>query len=162
MVKTEEIVSKAWELLDPLVELNGYELVEVEFSLERGHWVLRLYVDREGGITLGECAELSEEISRVLDVEDIVDRSYVLEVSSPGLDRPLRKEKDFKKVVGRKIKVTMKEPVDGRKNFSGRLLGVDSQVLHVEAGNQVFPLEMEKIKKANLVYEFNDQYRKRG
>jgi len=154
MRSSEFIIQRSWELLAPIIEANGYELVEVEFVMEKGNWILRLYVDREGGITLQDCVNLSGEISHILDVEDYVDRTYNLEVSSPGLNRPLRREKDFKKYVGEQIKVIMKEPVGGRKNFKGILKDIRNSEIILETGEQVFTLALSNVKKANVIFDF--------
>jgi ribosome maturation factor RimP len=154
MRAAEFIVQRSWELLSPIIEANGFELVEVEFVMERGHWILRLYVDREGGVNLDDCVQLSEEIGHILDVEDYVDRSYNLEVSSPGLNRPLRKEKDFQAHVGKRVKIVMKEPVEGRRNFKGILKGISDGQISLEADGEVFTLALSGVKKANVIFDF--------
>ncbi|MFN3534644.1 MAG: ribosome maturation factor RimP [Desulfatiglandales bacterium] len=155
MRSAESIVQATWDLLTPVIEANGFELIEVEFLVQRGSWILRLYIDREGGLTVEDLALLSEELGHILDVEDLVDRRYNLEVSSPGLDRPLRREKDFKKFIGETIKVTLKEPLMGRKNFKGILRVVDAGNITLEASGQMFTLELSNVKKANLIYNFD-------
>jgi ribosome maturation factor RimP len=154
MKSSEAIVQRSWELLTPIIEANGFELVEVEFVMERGSWVLRLYVDKEGGVNLEDCASLSEEIGHLLDVEDYIDRSYLLEVSSPGLNRPLRKPKDFERYSGNKVKVVMKEAVGGRKNFKGILIGIQGDMVTIESSGQRFTFDIKDVKKANILYDF--------
>lgn len=114
-------------LLKPVVEGLGYELVDLQLRTERGRLVLRLLVDRPGGITLDECAGLSREVSPHLDVADPIRGRYVLEVSSPGIRRPLKRARDFERFQGEKLVVRTHEPVQGRKTFRGRNLGVDGQ-----------------------------------
>lgn len=155
MRSVEAIVQATWDLLTPVIEANGYELIEVEFLMERGNWVLRIYVDKEGGVTLKDCADLSEEIGHLLDVEDYIDKSYNLEVSSPGLNRPLRREKDFKRFVGEKVKIQTKEAVSGRKNFKGVLRHVEGGRITIDASGQTFTLDLSNVKKANLIYDFD-------
>jgi ribosome maturation factor RimP len=133
----------------------GVELVDVEYLSERGRWILRIYADREGGITLDDCAMVSREIGDLIDVKDIIPHEYVLEVSSPGLNRPLKKEKDFKRAVGRKIRVKMHAPVEGRRNFTGYLKEFRDGTLHLECIGLSASLPRQDVEKANLVYELD-------
>jgi ribosome maturation factor RimP len=116
---------------------RGYELVDVEVKRERGDHVVRLFVDKEGGIGLEELQSVSEEVSAILDAEDPVASSYTLEVSSPGLDRPLKSEADYGRFVGRLVKLSSYEPWEGRRHWTGRLQSV-------EAGTITLVLEKEK------------------
>ncbi len=150
------MVKKVSELIEPVLEALDIELVDVEYLSEKGKWVLRVYVDEEGGITLGDCARVSREIGTLIDVKDIIDHEYVLEVSSPGLNRPLKKEKDFQGAQGKKIKVRMKKPVEGQRNFSGLLRRFQEGILYVEVKDRVVPLSFSDVEKANLVYEFEN------
>ena len=95
-------------LVEPLIDEMGFELVDIEYLSERGRWVLRIYADKKGGITLDDCARVSRELGDFIDVKDVIQHEYVLEVSSPGLNRPLKKEKDFLRAVGKKVKVKSK------------------------------------------------------
>jgi ribosome maturation factor RimP len=132
----------------------GFELVDVEFLTDRGRKVLRIYVDAEGGITLDECVEVSREIGTLIDLEDMVPDQYVLEVSSPGLDRPLKKEKDFAAAVGRRVKVKMKKPVGRRRNFTGILESFENSVIILQVDNRNVSLPLKEVERARVVYEF--------
>jgi ribosome maturation factor RimP len=99
------ITKKVADLVDPILGELGFELVDVEYLSKHGRWVLRLYIDKEGGVTIDDCALVSREIGDLIDVKDIIRHEYVLEVSSPGLNRPLKKEKDFVWAIGKKIKL---------------------------------------------------------
>lgn len=145
--------SKAIErLLGPVVEDLGYELVELQLRPEAGHLVLRLLVDRPGGITVEECARLSREVGPHLDVADLIPRRYVLEVSSPGVRRPLKRPEDFERFRGERVEVHTIELLDARKTFRGLNLGPDGEGnLVVEEGpdkRTVIPLS--NLRRANL------------
>ena len=152
--RNRSILSAVTELVEPALQGIGYELVEVEYLCERGRWVLRLYIDREKGITLDDCAGVSRELGDVLDSRDLIPHKYVLEVSSPGLNRPLRKERDFTQRIGRKIKVRMMAPVQGRRNFVGTLTDFRDRTLFLEVDRQTFALPWPEVEKAHLIYEF--------
>jgi len=150
-------IQKLQELCAPVVAGQGYELVDLEFKNEMGGWVLRLYIDKdqEGGVSLDDCASVSRELSAVLDVEDVITVHYSLEVSSPGLNRPLRKEADFARFIGKKAKIRTRHPVgESRRNFSGTLVGVAGGRVKIDVGDQVCEVPVEDVEKANLVYEF--------
>ena len=143
-------------ILGPLLDAEGFSLVDVEYKRERGGWILRVFIDKEGGVTLDDCARVSREFGQLLDVEDIIPTSYQLEVSSPGLDRPLKKEEDFVKYSGRKVRIKTKEQVSGRRNFKGALLGcTEGKVMVKVEGSGVFTIPFSAILKANLEIELN-------
>lgn len=156
MVDTALIRNQVFDIACPVVEDIGFELIDVEYLTMNGRWVLRLYVDKEGGVTIDDCVSVSRELGDLLDVKDVISHEYVLEVSSPGLNRPLKREKDFIKFTGKKIKCRMTDPVDGQKNFSGLLKGIKEGriLLKIESGMVELPLD--GIEKANLVYEFDN------
>jgi ribosome maturation factor RimP len=138
----------------PVVTGQGYELVDVEWKNESG-WILRVFVDKESGVTLEDCASVSRELSAVLDVEDVIPVAYSLEVSSPGLNRPLKKAADFARFVGKKAKIKTRHPVgESRRNFSGTLVGVEGGKVKIDVGDQVCEVPVDDVEKANLVYEF--------
>lgn len=145
---------KLTELLEPVVESLGYELLLVEYVPQGKRALLRLYIDLPGGITVDDCALVSREVSAILDVEDPVPGEYMLEVSSPGLDRPLTKPEHFMAVKGEKVRLRTNEPVLGRQKFTGVLLDADERHLAVEVDNEVYDLAMSQIEKANLVPQF--------
>ena len=150
------ILLRVETILGPLLDAEGFSLVDVEYKRERGGWVLRVFIDKEGGVTLDDCARVSREFGQLLDVEDIIPTSYQLEVSSPGLDRPLKKEEDFVKYSGRKVRIKTKEQVSGRRNFKGALLGCsEGKVMVKVEGSGVFTIPFSAILKANLEIELN-------
>jgi ribosome maturation factor RimP len=148
------VTQEVTDLVAPILEEMGYELVDVAWVMKSGRWVLQLFIDKEGGVTIDDCAAVSGEIGDLIDVRDIIPHGYVLEVSSPGLDRPLKKLKDFRGAIGRKVKIRTARPKEGRRNFTGRLERVEEDVitLLVDGTEQSFVLE--ELEKANLVYEF--------
>ena len=117
--------------------------------------MLRLYIDTEGGVTIDDCARVSREIGDLIDVKDVIMHEYILEVSSPGLNRPLKKERDFVWAKGKRVKVRMVKPVNGRRNFSGYLKNFEDGTLYVEAEGSLVALPWVEVDKAHLVYEFN-------
>ncbi|HEX9102893.1 MAG TPA: ribosome maturation factor RimP [Polyangia bacterium] len=150
--------TKLQSLVEPVVAGQGYELVDVEFKSELGAWILRVYIDKpgaEGGVGLDDCASVSRELSAVLDVDDAIPGHYSLEVSSPGLNRPLKKEADFARFVGKKAKIRTRHPVgESRRNFSGTLVAVAAGKVQIDVGDQVCEVPVDDVEKANLVYEF--------
>jgi len=124
--------------------------VDLEWKRERGAWVLRLFIDKPGGVTIGDCAKISELVGKILDKEDIIHRSYILEVSSPGIERPLVKKEDYERFKGEKVKIILKNPIEGRKNFKGLLLGIKGDFVQIEIENRIQEIPFEEIKKANL------------
>ena len=139
------------KLLEPAIEALGYELVELEFPPH----LLRIYIDREGGVTVDDCEVVSRQVSAVLDVEDPISGAYTLEVSSPGLDRPLRKETDFIRFAGERAKIELSLPdKDGRRRFTGTLKGCDAGEVLIEVDGEEHRLPLADIGKARLVPEF--------
>jgi len=147
---------KLENLLEPSVLDLGYDLVEVELVKEHQKWILRVYIDKEGGVSLDDCEKVSRHLDHILDEHDPIPQSYVLEVSSPGAERPLSKKKDFVNFVGRKVLVRTYVKINGQKNFKGRLLGLeaDQVVLEPVDSEKVMMIPLDKISKANLVLEF--------
>jgi len=141
-------------MLEPVVEALGFELVDVELAGSSGNALLRVYIDSLGGVTVDDCATVSRQVSAVLDVEDPVPGKYALEVSSPGLDRPLVKLKDFQRFTGDEIKVRMVRPILGRRNFTGRLAGIEGESIVLEVGAESFSLPLDDIEKARLVPKY--------
>jgi ribosome maturation factor RimP len=153
---TGVILLRVESILAPLLDAEGLSLVAVEYKRERGGWILRVFIDKEGEVTLDDCARVSREFGQLLDVEDIIPTSYHLEVSSPGLDRPLKKEADFLKYSGRRVRIKTTEPVSGRRNFKGALLGcTEGKVMVKVEGSEVFAIPLSSIRKANLEIELN-------
>ncbi|WP_051173247.1 ribosome maturation factor RimP [Thermodesulfobacterium hveragerdense] len=146
----KDIKERIRELIETPILKRGLELVDLEWKKERTGWVLRLFIDKPGGVTIGDCAKISEMVGKILDKEDLIHRSYNLEVSSPGIERPLVKKEDFERFRGEKAKVVLKSPLEGRKNFSGIILGIEEEFLLLEIDQKVWRLPLGEIKKANL------------
>lgn len=141
-------------LLEPVVTDADLELVELQFRREGGGWILRLIIDSEEGVTLDHCAEVSREVSRLLEVEDIIDHAYRLEVSSPGLERPLRREKDYLRFQGRKAKIKTSEPIGDQKVFIGTIGQLQNGEVTLQTENGDIKLPLTIIAKARLVFDF--------
>ena len=153
--KVQLIAQQITDLVAVVIDEMGYELIDVAYLSLRGRWVLRLYIDKEGGVTIDDCARVSRELGDLIDVKDIIPHEYVLEVSSPGLDRPLKKEKHFLDVIGKKIKVRMADPTNKRRYFKGFLKDFHDGTLVLETEGGEVSLPWQDIEKANLVYEFD-------
>lgn len=132
MSKREQYEQKTEELLLPIIERNGFELVDVEYVKEAGMWYLRAYIDKPGGITVDDCADVSREFSDILDEKDYIDDTYIFEVSSPGLGRPLKKEKDFKRSLGEEVEIRTYRAIDRQKEFIGVLVEYDQDTVTIE------------------------------
>jgi len=150
------IRDRVFSLIEPVLEDIGFELVEVEYLTMHGRWVLRLYIDREGGVTIDDCVDVSRDLGDLIDVKEVIDHEYVLEVSSPGLNRPLRKEKDFIKVIGSKIKLKMIRDLNGQKNFNGKLNDYNNRTIYLETDGKLIELPFDDVEKSNLIFDFND------
>ena len=147
-------LTQLWDLLEPVVAGMGYELVEIEFNPSVRHGVLRLYIDHDDGIQLDDCSDVSNQVSALLDGEDPIPGHYKLEVSSPGMDRPLRGIKDYERFTGEVVKIRTGMAIEGRRNFKGRLCGVEGDEINIECDGQQFYLPLASIEKARLVPEF--------
>lgn len=149
------VVERVRAIAVPLLEELGLELVDVEFRREAGGWVLRLYIDRRGGVTLGDCQRVSEELGDLLDVEDLVDHPYSLEVSSPGANRPLAGEADFRRFAGRRAKLSTWEAIGGQRRFVGILKGYDEGCVLLEREDgSVIRIPHALVAKARLAPVF--------
>lgn len=151
MAKFEQ---KITEMLRPAVEEVGKELLGVEFISAGNNSVLRLFIDHENGINVDDCAEVSRQVSAILDVEDPISSEYNLEVSSPGLDRPLFELAHFKEVIGETINVKISMPLNGRRKFKGVLETIENDTLIVSVDGQDYELVISNVDKANLVPNF--------
>lgn len=142
-------------LLAPVVEALGYQCWGVEFISQGRHSVLRVYIDHANGILIDDCEKVSRQISGVLDVEDPVSGEYTLEVSSPGMDRPLFTLEQFAAHVGEQVKIRLRSPYEGRRNFQGLLRGVEEQDVVVQVDEHEYLLPVESIDKANIIPRFD-------
>ncbi len=159
----ETTLDRVQHLIAPLLEDLGFELVDLEYKREGRDWFLRLFIDKQGGVTLDDCVNVSHEVSALLDVEDVIETAYRLEVSSPGLDRPLKKTQDYDRFAGRLVKVKTYEKLDPdgrgheRKTFTGKLLGLEGGLVRIEQQDKkggVVEIPLEAIAKANLEIDF--------
>ncbi|MES1206584.1 MAG: ribosome maturation factor RimP [Pseudomonadota bacterium] len=172
-------VRNLWNLVEPYVKDAGFDLVEVHSGREQGGWIVRLFIDRVPGpqipgvgvsmgddavfadtVSLENCALVSRDVSAALDVADIIPHAYQLEVSSPGLDRPLRREMDFSRFAGRQARIRLTEGVDGRRNFSGLLRGAQQGRVEIDCDGRTYHLPIEDVAKANLVPDWDKELKR--
>lgn len=155
MTKREEYEQKTEKLLTPIIEANGFELVDVEYVKEAGNWYLRAYIDKPGGITVDDCEVVNRELGDLLDRDDFIDDSYILEVSSPGLGRPLKKERDFVRSKGEEVEIRTYRIVERQKEFRGVLKDWDKDTVTIETEDgqdQVFA--RDNIALIRLAFDF--------
>lgn len=143
------IEAEVEKIVEELLENTALELVAVDYVKERD-WYLRVFIDKEGGVDLDDCQDLSRKLEELLDVQDIIKTSYILEVSSPGLDRELKKPRDFQREMGKDIDVSLFAPLDGKKVVTGPLSAYDGETINV--GDMAIP--MDKVAKVNLHIDF--------
>jgi ribosome maturation factor RimP len=147
-----ELISQLYFLIEPLILAEEMTLVEMEYRREALGWVLRLYVDRAGGLTVDHCARISLVVGDLLDVSDLIQNPYHLEVSSPGLNRPLRKPQHFREQVGKVIEVRTVSPVQKRRNFKGVLVELKPEGVTIDCDGQAFEVPLALIERARLCY----------
>jgi ribosome maturation factor RimP len=153
-MKLEELAGKIRELIEPAIDSMGVELDDMELGRMKGKILLRVYIEKQGGVSIDDCEKVSREIATVLDVEDPVPGAYVLEVSSPGLDRPLRKPRDFIRFSGKKVRVVTNEPVDKQTFFVGKIENAtDEDVMLVLQKDKKITISYNNISKARLEVE---------
>ena len=138
----------------PVLEELGLELVEMQFRREQNGWVLRLIIDKQDGVGLDDCATASREISQLLDIEDFIDQAYKLEVSSPGLDRPLKSMADFQRYIGRKARIKTIESIAGEHVFIGKIQQTEGETIILEVGPKEVTIPFSQVSKARLEIEF--------
>ncbi|MCI9515823.1 MAG: ribosome maturation factor RimP [Lachnospiraceae bacterium] len=155
MSKREVYEQKTEELITPFVEDKGFELVDVEYVKEGGNWYLRAYIDKPGGITVDDCEVISRSLSDKLDEEDFIEGAYILEVSSPGLGRPLKKEKDFVRNMGQEVELRTYRAIEKQKEFRGILDAYDksSITLEVEEGEKLV-FDRSNVALVRLAFDF--------
>jgi ribosome maturation factor RimP len=152
--RTEVFLDRVNALAGPIAEDLGLELADVVYTNLQGRWVLQVFIDKPGGVTLGDCGALSRELSTALDVDELMPERYSLEVSSPGLDRALKKEKDFLRFVGKKVRLRTKEPIGKSRNFSATIAGVEQGMVVMEdTDGRRWQVDFGNIEKANLIIE---------
>lgn len=148
-------VSHLWELFEPVIEDMGYQLIEIEYHPNPNYGVLRLYIDKEDGVLVEDCSAVSRQISAILDVEDPVPGKFNLEVSSPGMDRPLRRVEDFQRFIGEVARIKTSMVFEGQRNFKGRISGIEDDLIIIECENKEVRLPVTAIDKARLVPDFD-------
>jgi len=157
------MAGKIAALIFPVLEDHQFELVDLEYQREGRDWFVRIFIDKPGGITLDDCAEVSREVDDLIEVEELIEHAFRLEVSSPGLDRPLKKPADFQRFAGQTVKIKTFEQLDPdgrshlRKTFAGVLLGIDSDTISIEQQDRkggIVRLQLAQIAKANLDPQF--------
>jgi ribosome maturation factor RimP len=146
MGRKESIELQTEQLIQPLIDEHDFELVDVEYVKEGSDWYLRVYIDKEGGITVDDCELISRAFNEILDSEDYISDQYIFEVSSPGLLRPLKKEKDYKRSIGKLIDIKLYKAVDKQKEFTGILKAYDDKTVTLEFDNE----EEQTFERANL------------
>lgn len=155
MTKREEYEQKTGEILQPIVDANGFELVDVEYVKEGGTWYLRAYIDKPGGITVDDCELVSRAANDILDEKDFVEDSYVFEVSSPGLGRPLKKEKDFARSIGEEVEIRTFRPINRQKEFVGILNAYDKEAVTIELEDgEIMQISRSDIALIRLAFDF--------
>lgn len=155
MSKREIYEEKTEALLLPIVEEYQFELVDVEYVKEGSNWYLRAYIDKPGGITVDDCEAVSRRLSDLLDENDFIEEAYILEVSSPGLGRPLKKEKDFARSIGEEVEIRLFRPIDHEKEFVGILKDYDKNTLTVELeDNEIMNFARDNIALVRLALDF--------
>lgn len=148
----EELVRRFWSRFEADIVEQGYELVEVELAGQSGVRILRIYIDKaDGGIGLQDCTTISQLLNPLLDAEDFISENYFLEVSSPGIDRPVRKPSDFNRYAGEAITVLTHSPIQGRKKFDGMLRGFEDGLIQVDCDGTLYEVHVENLRKANLI-----------
>ena len=164
----ESVVERARRTLEPVLVRDGYELVDVEWVRGGGRWTLRVFIDREGGVNVDDCQAVSRTVEPILDVEDFIEPAYDLEVSSPGLDRPLRKPADFVRFAGQRAQVKAYGPVAGtapgtpaRKHWTGVLRGFRDGAVELEVDGVLHRVPHDQIAKANLEYDAEADLRRK-
>ncbi len=149
-----QVSEKLRNIVGPAVEALGYELVGVEYHRQPGSDLLRIYIDRPEGITVDDCQRASEQVSAALDVEDPIQGHYTLEMSSPGLDRPLFEAEHFERFAGNRVRIRLGMPMEGRRKFTGTLRGIDGRTVVLEVDEQEVRLPLDNIEQARLVPEY--------
>lgn len=150
----KNIVEFTEQLLEPIIAAHNYDLVDVEYVKENGQWYLRVYADKEGGITVDDCEIISRELEVKLDETDPIEEAYILEVSSPGLDRVLKKEKDFVRYMGYTVDVKLYKAINKQKEFTGDLIGYTEDSITIDIDGNEITFERNKVAMVRLAVIF--------
>ncbi len=151
---SQNVPSKVEDLIKPIIEEHNYDLVDVVYAKEGKEWYLRVFIDKTEGITLDDCELISREVGQLLDTIDPIKTTYILEVSSPGIDRPLKKEKDFLRFVGNKVIIKTFETINGQKAFKGQLKEFKEGIVTIIVDGKDIDISLDKIASANLTVDF--------
>ena len=154
MSKKDLYESKTEELVTPLIEQNNFELVDIEYVKEGSNWYLRVYIDKPGGINVDDCELISRALSDKLDEEDFIDDAYILEVSSPGLGRPLKKDKDFERSLGEDVEIKLYRMKDGTKDYRGFLKSYNKEEIVIEDNDEEITFKRSEIALVSLALDF--------
>ena len=154
MSKREIYEQKTEEYLTPIVEEYGFELVDVEYVKEGSNWYLRAYIDKPGGISVDDCEKVSRRLSDILDEKDYIEDSYIMEISSPGLDRPLKKEKDFARSIGKLVEIRTYRPIEKQKEFCGELTAYDNNSVTIDEEGTPRTFDKKDIALVRLAIDF--------
>ncbi len=153
-MNSKAVQTEVEEIITPLLAEDGIEVVDVICQLEGGRWVLRVFIDKPDSVNLDDCAYVSRKIGDIIDFEEIIPHRYVLEVSSPGLNRVLKKETDFQKFSGKKVKIKIHEAKEGRKNYKGKIIKCEQGIVKIEdTHGNLFSFPLIDIDKARLEIE---------
>ncbi len=154
MSKHEEYEKRTEEMLMPLMEEHSFELVDVEYVKEAGNWYLRAYIDKKGGINIDDCELISRALSDMLDEQDFIEEAYILEVSSPGLGRPLKKDKDLQRSIGEEVEVRTYRAIEKQKEFTGVLKRFDEDSVTIEVEEKEMSFARKDIALIRLAFDF--------
>lgn len=156
-VRQSRVETRVLEACEPLLTQLGYECVFLEFIGSGKHGILRFYIDKPGGATIDDCVQASRQLEVVLDVDEPITASYRLEVSTPGVDRPLGRFQDFETYAGQTANIKTRQPISNRRNWSGVLAGIRQSEVLIEVEGETVPIPFSEIKKAHLKYSFSAQ-----
>lgn len=153
-MQTKDIIKKVEDYVLPIIQKNSYELVEIEFVKEGSNYYLRLYVDKEGGFSINDCEIVSRYLEQKLESDDFIDKAYILEVSSPGIDRVLKKDSEYEKYKGRIVDVKLYKPIDKIKEFQGELVGLVDGNIVIKEDNKEIVFDRKDVATCRLAVIF--------
>ncbi len=153
-MQTKDIIKKVEDYVLPIIEQNNYELVEVEFTKEGANYYLRLYVDKEGGFSIDDCEKVSRYLEQKLEEDDFIEKAYILEVSSPGIDRVLKKDSEYQKYKGRIVDVKLYKPIDKVKEFQGELIGLIDEKIVINENGKEYSFDRKDVASCRLAVIF--------
>ena len=154
-MKRNDVESLTLRITEPIVDELNMEIVDIEYIKEGPHMYLRIYIDKDGGVNLDDCQKVSEQVSEILDEKDPIQDNYFLEVSSPGIDRPLKNDKDLKRSIGKDVEISLYKAVEGKKKLTGQLLNYDDDNIYIKSeDSDESTIERNVISKINLAVNF--------